>query len=112
MRLTSEKLLVEDVCPKVEPTKCHARKAWAKTEAVMAKNERDGHQSEFAFSDESSAPKRELDRPVQTVHNSIPLRTKVKPEDLGRPPMGWMPRNKVIALVQKIDAGLSHGKGV
>lgn len=35
-------------------------------------------------------------------HNNLP------PKDLGRPPMGWMPRDQIMQLVRQIDAEVNR----
>jgi hypothetical protein len=43
---------------------------------------------------------------------SSDLSSQAQLEDLGSPPMEWMPRKNVMAIVRKIDAELSQVKGV
>jgi hypothetical protein len=50
--------------------------------------------------------------PDQAVITSPTQSPKTKLEDLGRPPMGWMPRKRVMELIQQIDAEAISAKGV
>jgi hypothetical protein len=70
------------------------------------------HRSISPFHHGTGTQKRKNVEPDQAVEISTPQSPKSKLEDLGRPPMGWMPRSRVMGLIQQIDAELISAKGV
>jgi hypothetical protein len=78
----------------------------------MAHKQSGIHRSVFPFPHGTGAQKRKNIEPDQSDKTSTTQSPINKLEDLGRPPMGWMPRGRVMGLIQQIDAELIRAKGV
>lgn len=80
-------------------------------EADMANNKSGFYRSESLCYKGEGPQDRDSITSAQAVETSSHQNPHAQPEGLGNPPMGWMPRKNVIAIVRKIDAELSRLKG-
>ncbi len=77
----------------------------------MADKEKDLNRSNFSCSHDTNSDFRKRDFTDQNSGRSR-SGSNAEVEDLGTPPMGWMPRDLIMSLVQQLDAELKNTKTV